>query len=209
MGKRIVITIGRQFGSGGRETGMLLSKNLGLSFYDKELLEVAAKQSGMNPELFKNNDERPVNSLLYSLSINPYGVSHVPGAEGLPIPQKLFLAQFDAIRKLAAKENCLFVGRCSDYVLRDDPDCVNVFIHAPLEFRITRIKERMELSSDQARDLILKTDKRRAAYYNSYAERKWGAVDSYHLALDSSRLGVEKAAEMIASFVMNAKQAVR
>lgn len=201
MAKRTVLTIGRQFGSGGREIGKMLADRLGAPFYDKELLALAAEKSGMSHELFENNDERPINSLLYSLSVNPYSMGHVPGANQMPIPQKLFLAQFDTIKSLAAQGSCVFVGRCADYVLRDDPDCVNIFIHAPLEARIGRIKERLELSSEEARNMILKTDKKRAAYYNSYADRKWGATENYHLSFDGSRLSAERAVDLILSYI--------
>lgn len=201
MAKRIIVTIGRQFGSGGREIGKLLAERLGIAFYDKELLALAAEKSGLSHELFENNDERPINSLLYSLSVNPYAMGHVPGAEQMPMPQKLFLAQFDTIKSLAAQGSCVFVGRCADYVLREDPDCVNIFIHAPLEVRIQRVKQRLELSSEESRNAILKTDKKRAAYYNSYADRKWGATDNYHLAFDSSRLPPERAVGLVLSYL--------
>ena len=168
---KIIITIGRQFGSGGREIGKQVAEKLGIPFYDKELLALAAEKSGMNPELFEHNDEQPINSLLYSLSVNPYAMNHIAGPAHMPIPQKLFLAQFDTIKSLAEKESCVFVGRCADYVLRDNPDCFNVFIHAPLEKRVE--------------------------YYNSYSERKWGAADHYHLSFDSSRLSREKAVGLI------------
>lgn len=201
MAKRIIVTIGRQFGSGGHEIGKMLAERLKIPFYDKELLALASEKSGLSHELFQNNDERPINSLLYALSVNPYAMGHVPGAEQMPIPQKLFLAQFDTIKSLAAQGGCVFVGRCADYVLRDDPDCVNIFIHAPLEDRIQRIKQRQELSSEEARNLLLKTDKKRAAYYNSYADRKWGATENYHLSFDSSRLLPEQAVGLILSYL--------
>lgn len=201
MGKRIIVTIGRQFGSGGHEIGKLLAERLNVPFYDKELLALASEKSGMSHELFENNDERPINSLLYSLSVSPYAMGHVPGAEQMPIPQKLFLAQFDTIKGLADKGSSVFVGRCADYVLRDDPDCVNIFIHAPLNVRIEHVKQRLELSSEEARNLILKTDKKRAAYYNSYADRKWGATENYNLAFDSSRLTLERAVGLILDYV--------
>jgi len=194
---KIIITIGRQFGSGGREIGKQVAEKLGIPFYDKELLALAAEKSGMNPELFEHNDEQPINSLLYSLSVNPYAMNHIAGPAHMPIPQKLFLAQFDTIKSLAEKESCVFVGRCADYVLRDNPDCFNVFIHAPLEKRVECVKERMKLTEKEANNLILKTDKKRAAYYNSYSERKWGAADHYHLSFDSSRLSREKAVGLI------------
>ena len=200
MAKRIIVTIGREFGSGGREIGKKLADSLGIAFYDKELLEVAARESGICKELFESNDEKPTNSLLYSLSVNPYSLSSMVGVQNIPIPQKLFLAQFDAIQKIARQHDCVIVGRCADYALRDEPDCINVFIHAPLAYRVGRVKQLYELSSNEAKDLIVKTDKKRAAYYNSLSDKRWGEIQSYHLTLDSSVLGCDNAVELIKQF---------
>ncbi|RGX54516.1 MULTISPECIES: cytidylate kinase-like family protein [Anaerotruncus] len=200
MAKRTVITIGREFGSGGREIGKKLADELGIAFYDKELLEIAAQESGICRELFESNDEKPVSSLLYSLSVNPYSVGNIAGASNIPLTQKLFLAQFETIQKLAKKSDCVIVGRCADYALRGDPDCINVFIHAPLGYRVARIKELHELSSNEAKDLIVKTDKKRAAYYNAYSDKKWGETANYHLAIDSSVIGGDNAVELIKQF---------
>ena len=201
MAGRTIITIGRTFGSGGHDIGKKLAEELGVGFYDKELLEIAARESGICKELFESNDEKPTSSLLYTLSVNPYGsMGALGGAEHMPISQKLFLAQFEAVRKLAHDHDCVIVGRCADYALREEPGCINVFIHAPLQYRISRIKELYELSSGEAKDLILKTDKKRAAYYNTYSDRKWGSLETYHLTLDSSVLGQENAVELIRRF---------
>lgn len=202
MTGKTVITIGREFGSGGREIGKKLAERLQIAFYDKELLEVAAKESGICKELFESNDEKPVNSLLYSLSVNPYSVGTIAGTSDLlPINNKLFLAQFDAIRKVAQQHSCVIVGRCADYALRDEPDCYHIFIHAPLQTRIKRIKELYELSSGEAKDLILKTDKKRSAYYNFYADHKWGEIGNHHLVADSSMLGIDGCVELIIKFL--------
>lgn len=201
MAGKILVTIGRQFGSGGREIGRLLAQRLDIPFYDKELVALAAKNSGMSPELFESNDERPVSSLLYSMSVNPYAIGHVPGVEQMPIPQKLFLAQFDTIKSLAEKGSSVFVGRCADYVLREEARCVNIFIHAPLDVRIGRVRERLGISAEDAKALVAKTDKKRSAYYNSFSDRKWGGTENYHLSFDSSRVTHEKAAALIASYL--------
>ena len=203
MSKRVLVTIGRQFGSGGREIGKRLAELLGVAFYDKELLTMAAKESGLTPELFEDNDEMPVNSLLYSLSMHPYSGVNLSVPDTMPISQKLFLAQFDAVRKLAQQQDCIIVGRCADYALREEPDCVNVFIHAPLAWRISQVQARSGLSAAKAKELIQKTDKRRAAYYNAYSDKRWGAVEAYHLAVDSAALGVEKTAILLETFVKN------
>lgn len=202
MAEKTVITIGREFGSGGREIGEKLAEQLRIAFYDKELLEIAANESGICKELFESNDEKPANSLLYSLSMTPYSNETITGtADVMPINSKLFLAQFDAIRKLAQKHSCVIVGRCGDYVLRNIDDCYHVFVHAPLQSRIERIKQIYEMSSGQAKDLILKTDKKRSAYYNSYSDHKWGQIGNHHLVIDSSVLGIDGSVELIKKFL--------
>ena len=202
MADKTVITIGREFGSGGREIGKKLAEQLQIAFYDKELLEVAAKESGICKELFESNDEKPVNSLLYSLSVNPYSTGAIAGtSDVMPISNKLFLAQFDAIRKIANHHSCVIVGRCADYALRNEPDCFHIFIRAPLQSRIARIKQLYELSSGEAKELILKTDKKRSAYYNSYADHKWGEIGNHHLVIDSSILGITGSVELIKKFL--------
>ncbi len=201
MAKRVLVTIGREYGSGGHEVGKRLAQKLGVEFYDKELLELASKESGLSRELFEHHDEKPVNSLLYSLSVNPYSINTVAGVPELPITQKLFLAQFHTIQKLAKEKDCVIVGRCADYALQDMPDVVNVFVHAPLDTRIQTVMERTGEKSNQARDSILRTDKKRASYYNSYSNKKWGSLQSYHLSLDSSVLGLDGCVEMILRFL--------
>ena len=200
MAKRTIITIGREFGSGGREIGQALASTLGIAYYDRELLVAAAKDSGRSVELFENNDEKPVSSLLYSLSVNPYAVGNIAGANMLPLNQKLFLAQFETIQRIAREHDCVIVGRCADYALRSEPDCLNVFIHAPLQYRIARIKQRHNLDTAAAKELIVKTDKKRAAYYNSYSDKRWGDLEGYHLTLDSSVISTDGAVELIKSF---------
>lgn len=142
MAKRTIITIGREYGSGGREIGSRLAQEMGLAYYDKELLVLAAKESGIAQELFEHNDEMPVNSLLYSLSVHPYSAGSLAGMQNMPLTQKMFLALFEVIQKIARQEDCVIVGRCADYALRSYPDCLNVFIHAPLPYRIERVCKR-------------------------------------------------------------------
>ena len=187
MDERTVITIGREFGSGGHEIGMKLAEKLGIKCYDKELLELAAKESGLCEELFASQDEKPTNSFLYSLV--------------MPINHKVFLAQFDAIKKLAERESCVIVGRCADYALEDNPYAVSVFIKASLDERVQRIKRIYELNDSKAADLIQKTDKRRASYYNYYSSKKWGEAKSYNLCIDSGLVGVDGAIDMILKFI--------
>lgn len=201
MGNKIY-TIGREFGSGGRQVGEKLAERLGIKCYDKELLQRAAKESGFCAEIFENHDEKPTSSFLYSLVMDTYSVSGYSSAPFLDMPlnHKVFLAQFEAIKKLAAQESCVIVGRCADYALADNPDCLNVFIHAPLDVRIRAVSKRENLTENKAKDLIQKQDKQRASYYNYYSSKKWGDSASYHLSLDSSKLGIDGCVDMILKY---------
>ena len=201
MNKSTIITVGRQYGSGGREIGHKLAERLDIPFYDKELLSVAAKASGMSEEVFENYDEKPTNSLLYSLSMGTFAMGDADAAYmNLPINHKVFLAQFDAIKSVAAKGGCVIVGRCADYALMNQPHVINTFIHADLDKRVARIMDRHGISAKEAEALIVKTDKRRANYYNFYSNKKWSAVDTYHLAVDSGAIGIERTVELIIAF---------
>ena len=201
MDNNMIYTIGRQFGSGGKEIGLKLAEKLGIKCYDRELLERASKDSGLCQELFENHDEKPTNSFLYSLVMDTYSLGYSSSSYmDMPINQKVFLAQFDAIKKLASEGPCVIVGRCADYALEDFENCVNVFVSADLESRTKRIAEKHNLSQSKATDMIIKTDKRRASYYNYYSNKKWGDARGYHLCIDSSQVGIDGAVEMIMKF---------
>lgn len=202
----VVYAIGREFGSGGRAVGEELSKRLGISFYDKELLQRAAKESGFCQEIFENHDERPTNSFLYSLVMDTYSVSGYSSAPFLDMPlnHKIFLAQFETIKKIASEESCVIVGRCADYALADNPNCIHVFVHADLDYRIQEIVKMTGLTENKAKDLIQKTDKQRASYYNYYTSKKWGDARSYHLTLDSEKLGVNGCVDLILAYKKHA-----
>ena len=197
-----IYTIGREFGSGGREVGEKLAAKLGIKLYDKELLQQAAKDSGFCEEIFENHDEKPTNSFLYSLVMYTYSVSGYSAAPFLDMPlnHKVFLAQFETIKKIAEKESCVIVGRCADYALSDNPDCINVFIHADLDVRIKNVSKNLNITENKARDIINKTDKQRASYYNYYTSKKWGDSKSYNLSLDAGKLGTDNCVEMILKF---------
>ena len=188
-----IYTIGREFGSGGREVGEKLAAKLGIKLYDKELLQQAAKDSGFCEEIFENHDEKPTNSFLYSLVMDTYSVSGYSAAPFLDMPlnHKVFLAQFETIKKIAEKESCVIVGRCADYALSDNPNCINVFIHADLDVRIKNVSRNLNITENKARDIINKTDKQRASYYNYYTSKKWGDSKSYNLSLDAGKLGTD------------------
>ena len=197
-----IYTIGREFGSGGREVGEKLAAKLGIKLYDKELLQQAAKDSGFCEEIFENHDEKPTNSFLYSLVMDTYSVSGYSAAPFLDMPlnHKVFLAQFETIKKIAEKESCVIVGRCADYALSDNPDCINIFIHADLDVRIKNVSRNLNITENKARDIINKTDKQRASYDNYYTSKKWGDSKSYNLSLDAGKLGTDNCVEMILKF---------
>ena len=197
-----IYTIGRELGSGGYTVAKLLAERLGIKLYDKELLAQAAKDSGFCEEIFENHDERPTNSFLYSLVMDTYTGGNYSAAPFLDMPlnHKVFLAQFETIKKIAEKESCVIVGRCADYALAENPNCINVFIHADKEFRTKRVAAELQVNESKAKDAIQKKDKQRASYYNYYTSKKWGDSRSYHLTLDSSALGIDKCVEMILQY---------
>ena len=196
-----IITIGRQFGSGGREIGEKLAQKLNIPFYDKDLLKRAAKESGLCEEIFENFDEKPSSSFLYSLVMDPYSLGYTNNGFELPLNHKVFLAAFDTIKKIADEGSCVIVGRCADYALQDYSGLTNLFIHAPLEVRIKRISQKYDLTEEKARDMIYKKDKQRASYYNYYSTKKWAELKNYHMAIDSSYLGIDGTVDMLYSFL--------
>lgn len=197
-----IYTIGREYGSGGKDVGEKLAEKLGIKLYDKELLQQAAKESGFCEEIFENHDEKPTNSFLYSLVMDTYSAGSYTSAPFLDMPlnHKVFLAQFDTIKKLAEQESCVIVGRCADYALASYPDCINVFIHADLDDRVKRVSKRMNITEQKAKDVVQKQDKQRASYYNYYTCKKWGEAKSYDLTLNASKLSVDDCVEMILNY---------
>ena len=191
-----IITIGRQYGSGGKEIGQKLADALGIPFYDKELLTVAAERSGFCEEMFVSHDEKPTNSLLYSLVMGSYG------RDNLPLNHKLFLAQFDAIRSIADQGPCVIIGRCADYALEDYANVINVFIHADLKKRVQRAVASYGIEEKNAEETVNKIDKGRANYYNFYSNKKWGSIESYHLTIDSGVVGIDNTVKLIKDYVM-------
>ena len=197
---KTIITIGRQFGSGGKEVGIRVAKELGVPFYDEELLQETAKKSGLCEKILENFDERP-KSLLYSIAMDSYMFALPGTGAGDSLEQQVYLATFDTIRQIAEKGPCVIIGRCADYALANHPNLLSLFIHAPMDVRIARVAERQNLTPEKATVLINKTDKRRAAYYEYYSSKKWGAVESYDYCLDSSYLGLGGTVELIRAMV--------
>ncbi len=197
-----IITIGRQFGSGGREIGEKLAAHLGIKCYDKELLSLAAKESGYCEEMIKNHDERPTNSFLYNLVMDTYSFGYNASSfVDMPISHKVFLAQFDTIKKLADEESCIIVGRCADYALAEYKNSIHLFIYGEEECRIKRIMEKYQLTEAKAREMMLKKDKQRQSYYNYYSSKKWGRADSYDLCINSSVLGIDGTVKLILQYI--------
>lgn len=182
-----VITISREYGSGGRAIGEKLAKELGIPFYNKELILMAAKESGLSEEYIKKAEQQKSTSFLYGLYM---------GAQQLPMNDQIFLIQSKIIREIAEKGPCVIVGRCADYVLRERKDLLSVFIHAPLSFRAQRAQKVYEKTARNIEDFVRKKDKKRAAFYNYFSQNKWGDARHYHLAI-SSVYGVDFAVEVL------------
>lgn len=202
MDTRFVINIGRQLGSGGKEIGEKLAKSLDISFYDKELINLASKESGLCKELFEKADEKPSQTIMsgfFGARFSLFTDASMPFANYLN-NDTLFKIQSDVIRDLASKQSCLFVGRCADYILRDYSRCINVFIAAPVDERVKRLVATEKVSEEDAKELIHRTDKKRSEYYNYYSYKTWGAAATYHLCVDSSVLGIEDTVLFIEEF---------
>ena len=197
MSEKVILTIGRQFGSGGHEIGEKIAKKLGVKFYDKELLKLVAKESGLCEKVLESYDEKPTNSLLYSIVMDIYPSVMYSGPT---IDQQIYQATYDAIRKLS-EDSCVIVGRCADYTLRDCPELVSVFVHANTDFRAARVAEEYKVSEAKAKDMLVKTDKKRASYYNFQSEKKWGAALSYNLCVESSSLGIDGSVDLIMDYI--------
>ncbi len=197
-----VITISRQYGSGGREIGKKLADKLGIPFYDNELISRAAKESGFSPSSFENAENKASNSLLYSIAMgmNAYGYQEL-GFGNLSLDDRIYLAQSDIIRKVAQEGPCVIVGRCADYILNDIPGVVNIFVWAEIDFRIKRIMELYNLTEAKAAEKIHKMDKGRANYYNYHSSEKWGRAENYHLSLRSDYVGLDGCACCIVSYI--------
>ena len=199
--KKVVITIARQYGSGGREIGERVAEILGIPKYDKEFVTLAAgRDESVCTEALEKVDERATNSLLYTLAVgsNLFGLS-AGTTHSLPLNDKLFVLQSAIIRQKAEEESCVMIGRCADYVLHGSPDRLAVFVYADIEERKRRVAMRHGISESRAIDLINKTDRRRSSYYNFYTGGKWGKFDNYDLAINSALLGIEGTAQVIAA----------
>jgi len=186
-----VITVGREYGSGGRLIAQSLARELGFSFYDKELIGLAAQESGLSPEFIEEAEQKKTSSFLYNLSFS---------SQNLPINDQVFIAQSNVIRRVAGEGSCVIVGRCADYVLRDHPGVIRIFIHAPIEDRLRRAAVEYHVPADNMKVIVQKTDKNRASYYNHFTGGMWGNCQNYDLAINSS-LGLNRVTELLARLV--------
>ncbi len=197
MSKNLVITIGREFGSGGHEIARKLSEAMGIKMYDKELISIAAKNHGYSEEVLHDIDETASNSFLYALSTGAYthNTAMLAGLH-MPLTDKAFIACSEVIKEVAERESCIIVGRCADSILKDRENLLRVFIHADTEWRINRICEYERIDRSAAASLIKKEDRKRSGYHNYYADTKWGSCKAYDLCINS-KIGIDKAVEII------------
>ena len=192
-----IITIGRQYGSGGREVGQKLAAHYGINCYDNELITKVAKESGFCPEIVQQQDERPTNSFLYNLVMDTYSFGFSgSGFSDMPISQKVFLAQYDTIKKIAKEEGaCVIIGRCADCALQDFSNVINLFFHASEEFRIARAADYPDVPAEDRKD------KQRQSYYNYYSMKKWGRADTYDLSIDTGLLGIDGTVNLLTQVI--------
>ena len=200
MSNNLIIN-GRECGSGGRHIGKKLAEELGVKCYDKELIDVAVKKSGLCKEIFETHDEKPTSSFLYSLVMDTYSLGYASSAYmDMPLNHKVFLAQFDTIKHIAEEESCVIIGRCADYALAEFPNVVSVFITADEDVKIQTLMDRHDMTEAQAKSFMVKTDKKRASYYNYYSNKRWGDSKSYDLCINSSKVGMDGAIRIIKAF---------
>ena len=197
MKNPLIITIGREYGSGGREIGKSLSEKLGISFYDKQIISLTAEKSGLSPEFISNNEQRVKSGLMQNLAASAAYQSGFFSSQYLPLSETIFISQAQVIRDIAARESAVIVGRCADYILSGRKNTVNIYIYAPMEDRVKRIMRIYQLSEADAMKAIATSDKERGNHYFRYTDRKWGKAQNYDLSINSSLLGIEGTVEML------------
>ncbi len=197
-----IITIGREFGSGGKEIGSKLAKRLDIPCYDKKLIAIAAKQSGICEDIFYENDEKKPGSFIAALAMGSYPINEANTIyPNLPLNNKVFLAQFDTIKSIAAEGPCVIIGRCADYVLKDTNNLTKIYVTADMEWKKQRVIKRDNISANKVEDYIKKIDKKRAAHYKYYTDTKWGTAKNYDLCINSSKIGIEKSVDIIENYI--------
>lgn len=200
--EKVVITIARQYGSGGRTVGEMLANKLGIHYYDKELMRLASEDSGINEKLFVKADEKAKNQSLFRIAKNVYNGELIPPeSDDFVSDDNLFNYQAKIIKQLAEEESCVIIGRCADYILKDYDNVLSVFVHAPKEFCMEQAAKKLSMSSKEIEKYIAKTDKRRSDYYKYYTGREWTDARNYDLCLDSSKLGFDRCVEEIEAYM--------
>lgn len=200
--EKYVISIGRQLGSGGKDIAEKLGQMLGVSVYDKKLLEVAAQESGLDATTFENADEKESDSFFSNIVALRHAVAgYLGGQDSCMHSDRLFLLQSETMRSIAQHESCITIGRCSEYVLRDHPCLISIFITADSNDRIARIMKKDGLNEEQAKERMEKGDKKRKSYHDYYATTEWGNAASYDLCINSSHLGIEGTAQFICDYI--------
>ena len=202
MAGNLIIAINRQYGSGGKEIGTKLSKDLGIPIYDQEIPEMAAKKSGIRKDYFEKVDEKPTDSFLYALAMNTFSMNGtVNPFDNTLSSDRLFNIQAEVVQEIAKEGPCVIIGRCGEYILRDEPNCISVYICSPMEKRVERITRLYNLSPKDAQKKIMSIDKKRDSYYGYYAGKDWRACASYNLSIDSGTLGIDNAVELIKKYI--------
>ena len=202
MKNPLIITIGREYGSGGRQIGKALAEKLGISFYDKKIITLAAEKSGLSHEFIENNEQRVRSGLMHTLAASAVYHNGFLSGQYLPLSESIFISQAQVIRDIAAKESAVIVGRCADYILSERENTINVFIHAPIEDRVKRIMALHNLDEAAALKEINLSDKERGNHYFRYTDLKWGKAQNYHVSINSSLMGIDKTVEMLADLAM-------
>lgn len=192
-----IITISREYGSGGREIGQKLSESLGVPFYDKRLIVLASEKSGLHPDIIKNADEQSINTFFYSIPTMGSGSGFID----LSLQDKVFLSETQVIKDLAKQGPCVIVGRCADYILHDQPNCINIFIHSDLQSKVNRAVNDYAIPRENAADYIKKVDKKRASYYKHYSNNKWGDASNFHLTINSDSIGITNTISLIKKYI--------
>ena len=197
MNQNKIITLSRQYGSGGRIVAKKLADALGIPFYDNELITMAAEKTGLSVECFKDAEKTSIGNLFFSLTSLTPSIDAV----GLPLNEKIFLVQSQVIKEVAAEGSCVIVGRSANYVLQDHPNVINVFLQGDLEDRVKRAIDTYGQDAEGAEAMVIKTDKRRANYFNYFTGQKWGKAENYDLILNTSRMDLDKIVEVIKTYV--------
>lgn len=197
--KKRIITVSREFGSGGRTVGRMVAEKLGYKFYDDEIIERVVKECGLAREIVEKYDEYATHrsSLLYTLAVNSMG----DGVHGLSFANQVQIAQSKVIKEIAEEGNCVIIGRGADYILRDRDDCFNVFVRANMAFKVKRVEEIYGKTDKKTEDRIKDKDTKRRVFYRSFTMREWGDIENYNLVLDSGAVGIEKCANIICTIV--------